>query len=122
MSSNPATFKFPAQITALTTIGKPYDVSDPAVPNLLLGFARTGPSAGCSVINGGKSKLEFRSVTSRTSDSPQRANERSNIKIKLRTASIPARLSARLLVAPRVDNQWSGGPLPHLPHSVAECS
>jgi hypothetical protein len=42
MSSNPATFKFPAQITALTAIGKPYDVADPAVPNLLLRVGPTG--------------------------------------------------------------------------------
>jgi len=42
MSSNPATFKFPAQITALIPTGKPYDVADPAVPNLLLRVGPTG--------------------------------------------------------------------------------
>ena len=42
MSSNPTTFKFPAQITALSPTGKSYDVADPAVPNLLLRVGPTG--------------------------------------------------------------------------------
>jgi len=42
MSSSPATFKFPAQIAAFTAIGKPYDVADPVVPNLLLRVGPTG--------------------------------------------------------------------------------
>jgi hypothetical protein len=42
MSSNPGTFKFPAQITALSPIGKSYDIADPAVPNLLLRVGPTG--------------------------------------------------------------------------------
>jgi hypothetical protein len=41
MSSNPTVLKFsPVQIAALKPIGKQYDVSDPAIPNLLL---RVGP-------------------------------------------------------------------------------
>jgi hypothetical protein len=42
MSSNPGTFKFPAQITVLSPTGKSYDVADPAVPNLLLRVGPTG--------------------------------------------------------------------------------
>ena len=43
MSSNPGTLKFlPAQIAALNPSGKPYDVADPAVPNLLLRLGPTG--------------------------------------------------------------------------------
>lgn len=43
MSSNPGTLRlFPAQISALPPRGKPYDVADPAVPNLLLRVGPTG--------------------------------------------------------------------------------
>jgi hypothetical protein len=43
MSSNPGTPRFlPAQISALNPTGKPYDVADPAVPNLLLRVGPTG--------------------------------------------------------------------------------
>jgi len=94
LSSNPGTLRFfPAQISALPSTGKPYDVADPASRTCFCGSALRQQALGCSDINGRESKLEFRSATSRTLDSRKRANERSRIKTRSSAALTLVRLN-----------------------------
>jgi hypothetical protein len=72
MSSNPPPSSFlPRSPRLLRSASR---TMSPTLPcqTCFCGSARPGRSAGCSVINGEEGKLEFRSVTSRTSDSPKR--------------------------------------------------